>query len=92
MRITALVVLLSFLFTVAVMCLEPRYPSCRILLFPGLAIAFGMFRVFGMNLAGRATLVWSLATAFNTVIYSAMTLLPLWILRRFWPRRHFARN
>ena len=90
MRTTALVVLISFVFTMAVMCAEPRYPSCRLFLFPGLAMAFGVFRAVGLNLAGRATLVWSLATVFNTLIYSAMTLFPIWIVRRFWPRGHSA--
>jgi hypothetical protein len=89
---TVLTLLVSFVFTVTVMCLEPRHPSCRILLFPGLAIAFGMFRMFAVNVAGRATFVWSLATVFNTLIYSATTLLPLWIVRRFWPRRHSGRH
>ncbi len=83
---TAVILLLSFVFTVVAMCAEPRFASCRILLLPGLAIAFGIFRALGVNLAGRATLVWSLATAFNTLIYSGMALLSFWIVRRFSPR------
>ena len=87
MRITVLIVLLSFVFVVALMCAEPRFPACRIYLFPGLAIAYGMVRALGMNLAGRATFVWALATVFNTLIYSVMTWVSFWAVRRFWPGR-----
>jgi hypothetical protein len=53
MRTTALILLISFVFTVTVMCAEPRYPLCRIFLFPGLAIVFGIFHVFRASLVGH---------------------------------------
>jgi hypothetical protein len=87
MRITLLIVLLCLVFVVALMWAEPHHPAVRIYLFPGLAIAFGMVRALGMNLAGRATFVWALATLFNTLLYSAMTLASFWLTRRFWPGR-----
>jgi hypothetical protein len=87
MRITALIVLLSFVFVVALMYAEPRHPSCRIYLFPGLALAFGIFRGLGINFAGRGTFVWALATVFNTAIYGVTTWLSFWMVRRFWPGR-----
>jgi hypothetical protein len=87
MHTTALIVVLSLVFVVALMCAEPRFPSCRIYLFPGLALAFGMFRAFGINVAGRGTSVWALATVVNTLIYSVTTWLSFWMVRRFWPGR-----
>ena len=86
-RITALIVLLSFVFVVALMWGEPRHPSCRLYLFPGLIMAFGIFRMVGINVAGRATPVWALATVINTLIYSVTTWLSFWAVRRFWPGR-----
>jgi len=86
-RITALIVLLSLVFVLVLMYAEPRHPACRLYLFPGLALAIGMFRAFGINVAGRGTSVWAVATVINTLIYSVTTWLSYWMVRRFWPNR-----
>jgi hypothetical protein len=87
MRITVLIVLLSLVFVVVLMYAEPRHPACRIYLFPGLALAIGMFRALGINFVGRGTSVWAVATVVNTLIYSVTTWLSFWMVRRFWPGR-----
>ena len=85
MRTTALIVLLSLVFVLVLMWAQPRHPYCRLYLFPGLALAFEMFRAVGINVAGRATSVWALAIVINTLIYSVTTWFSFWIVRRFWP-------
>jgi hypothetical protein len=87
MRTAALILLISFVFTTIVMCAEPRYPFCRIFLFPGLAIVFGIFHAFQASLVGRTPLVWYSSTAFNTLIYSFLIFLFLKIVRHFSSRR-----
>jgi hypothetical protein len=92
MRTIALILLVSFVFTLTVMCAEPQHPLCRIFLFPGLAIVFGIFHVFRTNLVGRAPLVWYLSTALNTLIYSATICLFLGVMQRFSSGRHPAQH
>jgi hypothetical protein len=75
--------MVSFAFTMTVMCIEPRYPSTRIFLFPGLAIVLGMFHASRADLAGRSLLVWNLTTALNTLVYSAFLYVVFRIFRRF---------
>ena len=85
MRLAALIVVFSLVFVVAALCAEPWFHSLRLFLFPGLAIAFEMLRAMGVKVAGRATFVWSLATIFNTILYSVMMWFSFWLVRRFRP-------
>ena len=87
MRLTALIVLFSLVFTMAAMAAMPHFPSARLFIFPGLLLAFKMLSGLGMNLTGRASLVWTLATVFNTLIYSVMMWFSFWLVRRFRPRK-----
>lgn len=83
MRTITIVLVASFMFTMLVMCAEPRYPSCRVFLFPGLAIVLGTFHAFQINRLGRSLIIWNLSTALNTLLYSALILLFLKIGQRF---------